>query len=201
MPWTKREFTIGILGFFLIASVPLLGKNWWRPAKLSTAHQWPFRTQAHSPSEEILRDAAKWRMSAEAAVIEQRETLIESLGPEFSEHIDHDQWRRELMARDQSGYLRRALVSAHRAAELARSPQELYRATRLLFLLECEAGHHREELRQAQKLAALAPSREDARAALAHALHCNGLSPRHDYLNGSKARSAIDERRTDNERH
>jgi hypothetical protein len=177
MAWTKREFTLGILGFFLITIVSLLLDRRWWPASLPPPHRWPFQTQPHSPAEQALREAAKWWMSAEEAVITERETLIESMGTTFSEHIDHDQWRRELMARDQSGLLRRALGCASRAAELARSPQEEYRAVRLLARLECDAGHHREELQQARRLMALAPSREDAASALVHALRCNGLSP------------------------
>src|SRR5262245_42741360 len=99
MPWTKRELALGILALFLIAFAPPLVKGWWRPTRSSPTYQWPFQTQPHSPSGQALREAAKWRISAEAAVIEERETLIESMGPTFSEHINNDQWRRELMAR------------------------------------------------------------------------------------------------------
>jgi hypothetical protein len=176
MPWTKRELTLGILAFFLIAFAPLLVKGLRRPARSSPVYRWPFQTQPHSSSEQALREAAKWRMSAEATVIEERETLIERMGPTFSEHINNDQWRRELMARDQNGDLRRALAMARRAAELARTPQETHRATLLLRALECEAGHHREELKQARRLVAMGPAREDAAAALEHARKCNGLS-------------------------
>jgi hypothetical protein len=177
MPWTKREFTVGILALCLIFSLAPLVQRSGRPAQSSPAQRWLFRTQPQSPSEQALWEAVKWRMRAQDTVIAERETLMESLGPAFSEHVDDDRWRREQMAQDRHGLLRRARALASRAAALARSSQEEYRAARLLAHLECELGQHRAELRQARKLRALAPFRAEAASALAQALQCNGFPP------------------------
>jgi hypothetical protein len=106
----------------------------------------------------------------------EREAL-EAWDPEALAGASQEPWRRQTMARDRTGNLRRALVHARAAATLARTAEESYRATQLLALLEHEAGHHEGELQQAQILMALAPRNPVSVAYLRRAMRCNGLEP------------------------
>jgi hypothetical protein len=63
---------------------------------------------------------------------------------------------------------------AHRAVELARTPREEYRVALLRVRIECDAGDHEEELRQARRLMALAPDDPQSLRVLQHAAGCSG---------------------------
>jgi hypothetical protein len=125
-----------------------------------------------TPCERALREARSWLLRAVQQVNEERETL-EAAAPEPVPGSVLEAWRRQLMARDRSGYLHRARATARRAAALARTRKERYHAALLLTRLECYAGHHGEELRQARRLMALGPKDEAAVQALRHAAACN----------------------------
>ena len=86
-------------------------------------------------------------------------------------------WRRQQMASDPGGDLRRAQVQALAATRLARTVAEEYRAAALLARLECDLGHHDRELQQAETLVKLEPRDIRYIQALRHAAWCNGLEP------------------------
>jgi hypothetical protein len=108
-------------------------------------------------------------------VNQERYGLLETKPPEETRGMDVESWRRRLMAQDRTGDLGRALAAAREAALLARTPDEEYGAREWLVLIECDAGDHREELRQARRLAALQPQNEISWTSLRRAAHCNRL--------------------------
>jgi hypothetical protein len=126
-----------------------------------------------SPSEEALWRARWYRMRAQQAVNQERYGLLERNPPEATRGTDVEDWRRRLMAQDPSGDVRRALAAAREAASLSRTPEEEYRAREWLVLIECDAGDHREELRQARRLVSLQPKNEISWTSLRRAAHCN----------------------------
>jgi hypothetical protein len=91
--------------------------------------------------------------------------------------MDGEAWRRGLLAVDRGGLLRRALRAARQASALASNPEEASRAAELLVMLECDAGHHREELRQARRLVALQRRSLRSLTVLLRAARCNDLEP------------------------
>jgi hypothetical protein len=127
-----------------------------------------------SPSEAARRDARHDLTQAQKAVNQEREAL-EAWDPAGVDSLDQEHFRRQLMAADPGGHLRRALVTGERAAALARTPEEAYAAALLLARLECDAGHHQEELRQARKLMALQPHDWLSLLALRRAAFCNQM--------------------------
>jgi hypothetical protein len=150
------------------------------------AHGPPILDQPYAPvpprdpCERTLREAREWQLRAVRSVNEEREALEADASAPVPGDIREAQWRK-LMARDHSGYLRRARAAAQRAAALARTPEEEYHTTLLLTRLECYAGHHAQELRLARRLVELQPDGESAMQALRRAEACNGMkltSPR-----------------------
>jgi hypothetical protein len=127
-----------------------------------------------TPCERTLGEARLWMMRAMQQANEERDAL-EAAAPEPVPGNVQEAWWRQRMARDHSGYLRQALTAAWRAATLARTPDETFHAALLLARLECYAGHHREELRQARRAVALHPEDPSALQALRHAAACNGV--------------------------
>jgi hypothetical protein len=83
-------------------------------------------------------------------------------------------WRLQQMASDRGGHLLRAREAAQRAAALARTRTETYRAAEHLARIEHEAGRHAEELRQARKMTKLAPANPISPITLRRALTCTG---------------------------
>jgi hypothetical protein len=67
------------------------------------------------------------------------------------------------------------LAAAHRAEALAKTPAEAALAFSSRARLECYAGHHQEELRQAKKLVRLEPKKDFAWVVLLMAARCNHL--------------------------
>jgi hypothetical protein len=165
---------IGGLGLlWVLATLPVRPGR--RPERRLRIHaQRPAPAAPRTLCERTLGEARSWMMRAMQQVNEERDVL-EAAAPEPVPGNVLEAWWRQRMARDRSGYLRRALATARRAAALARTPKEEYHVALLLTRLECYAGHHREELRQARRLIALHPEDASAVQALRHAAACNGL--------------------------
>jgi hypothetical protein len=81
------------------------------------------------------------------------------------------------MAGDPRGDLGRAFSAAARAARLAQTPQERFEALLLLSRIDCDRGHHQEELAEARLLIRLAPHDLQSLGVLQRAAGCNGLKP------------------------
>jgi hypothetical protein len=159
----------------MLLTVPLFAVG--RP-RLRPAHLVPIRAiaapPASSPSAAARRTARRYWVRAAQAVNSEREVL-EEWDPEATENMNQEQWRRQLMAADRTGDLKRALKWGRHAAALARTPEDIYAAARLLDRLECDAGHHEAELAQARKLMALQPSNSYSIILLQRAAVCNHL--------------------------
>jgi hypothetical protein len=126
--------------------------------------------------ERALAAAREGRMQACEAVkraMEQREAE----DPAGAAAMDAEAWRHGLLAADRGGAFHRALRAARQASTLARNEAEASRAAVLLVMLECDAGHHREELRQAHRLAALQHRNRMSLSVLLRAARCNELEP------------------------
>lgn len=129
---------------------------------------------AHSPSGQALREArAEW-LRAEQAAARELEAWPEQQPDTIVRHLT-DAHRQCLMALDRAGDLRRARAAAQRAAALARTATEAYRAAMVLARIECDAGDHHAELRQARRMMALRPQVRGSWETLKHAAVCNGL--------------------------
>jgi hypothetical protein len=124
-----------------------------------------------TPFEEQLRAATEWGQRAREEANKERETL-EAGDPSASAWVNSDAWRQQMMAEDRTGDVSRARRAALRAAALARTPEERYRAAHLLIVIEHESGRHRAELRHARALVVLHPRSEEARRILRRALQC-----------------------------
>jgi hypothetical protein len=124
--------------------------------------------------ERALVAAREGRMQLREAVkraMEQREAE----DPAGAAAMEAEAWRRGLLAAGRGASLHQALHDARRASVLASDREEATRAAELLVMLECEAGHHREELRQAQKLAVLQRRNGRSLTVLLRAARCNDL--------------------------
>jgi hypothetical protein len=129
-----------------------------------------------SPSERARRAGWQYRIRAKLAVERELEGL-EAWDPAANPAAREGRWRRQLLARDRGGDLRRARQAARQAAALARTPREAYQAALLLACLDCDAGDHQAELKQARRMMALQPHCQASLGALRHAAWCNGLEP------------------------
>src|SRR5689334_25343982 len=85
--------------------------------------------------------------------------------------------RRRLMAADATGYLQRARRAALHAVGRARTQGERYRVAALMVMIECEAGHHKRELQEAQLMVSLQPRNYNSWQVLRRARVCNGGHP------------------------
>jgi hypothetical protein len=101
--------------------------------------------------------------------------VIESIPPDEARRIDNEGWRRRLMAQDRTGELGRALIAAREAVNLAWGPVEEYQAREWLALMDCDAGQHQDELRQARRLVKLEPRNLVSLTSLRRAAECNHL--------------------------
>jgi hypothetical protein len=137
------------------------------PATAPTASARP-----KSPFEAALRAALQDRTRAKIAVSRELEALA-AWDPEGMMDINEEPLRLQRMVAHQSE-LSQARAAAGRAAALARTPQEEYRAAELLVLVEHESGHHAAELRHALNLVELQPRRRQAWMILRRAAKCNG---------------------------
>src|SRR5262249_37343788 len=129
-----------------------------------------------TPFEQSLRQA--WTLRSRAILAEDLEReAMEEWDPSGFAGRASERIRREHLAQERSGELRQARTAVRHAAALARTPMEAYRAGWLLTMIECGLGDHQAELREAQRLMALAPRDLRSRTALRHAEACNGLAP------------------------
>lgn len=139
---------------------PPLPANWWPSAPVTNAFQ------------AALRDARGWRtLALESA---KREMAVWEIDHPQGTSDGDEALRRGLLMADHGRYLHRARAAARHAEELARQPTEAARAAELLVLIECESGHHQEELRQALRLVALEGRSHRTLAILHRAAICNG---------------------------
>jgi hypothetical protein len=147
-----------------------------RPATLPRWTEPPARPQPRGLGQVrgALWEADGWRIRARAA-IESERAALEAWDPRSFAGAEEERWRQETLARDPRGYLRRARAAAARAAAGAHSREEAANAAGLRALIEHEAGDHREELRQARLLMALAPHTLAAASTLRRAGTCNRL--------------------------
>jgi hypothetical protein len=175
MPITRRDLVTGGLGLCLLLA---LFRLWGNPHDAPPLHPQLFSLRApishHSPTNEALREARRWRLRAQVLVRDQLEALEEE-DPDRMDGRTTDLCRRLLMARTRELLLAR--VEAARAAALARTPDEIYQTALLRAGLECDAGHHQAELRLARQLVHLKPRDTRALLALQHAAVCIGQVP------------------------
>jgi hypothetical protein len=136
-----------------------------RPATFSLA------PPPRSAAEAALLQAQAFRTRAKLEVSEQR-TGWEAWDPQGTDGIDADAWRLQQLALDLDGNLRQAELWAERAARQAHTRAEAYRAAELKVLLDHEMGHHEAEIREAQRLTALAPGSVRAEMVLRRAEGC-----------------------------
>jgi hypothetical protein len=128
------------------------------------------------PSEAALREARFWRLkamqrvSAEFEGLEAWDPALEG-GPR-----DPAEWR-VMMAKDLDGALRHAYERVVRAQQLARTRDDKLQAGLLSCRIQCERGDHEGELREARRLAALAPRHELVLIVLERAATCSGHEP------------------------
>jgi hypothetical protein len=132
--------------------------------------------QRRTGCDAVLWEARGWRRLAIQEVNRERERL-DAWDPEAMAEIDQEAWRLQRMALDPSGHLRRSVVVARRAAALARTPAEQYRAAEHISRIAHEVGDHREELRQARRLMKLAPQNRISQLLLRRALRCGVRKP------------------------
>jgi hypothetical protein len=112
------------------------------PARMSAALLPPSRPA--TLFERSLRQAWKLRSRALLEEIREREAL-ESWDPTATAGLDEGRLRRESLASDASGDLRRARTAARPAAALARTTMEAGRAASLLVLIERDLGLHQRD--------------------------------------------------------
>jgi len=174
MQASRSTRIVGAVGLCLL-TVPLVRQS-LRPLSSPSASAPGVAPPPRSPSEAARRTARRCWVRAQVAVNRQREAL-EAWDPAAADNVDQEAWRRQSMALDPGGDLRRAVEAARRAAALARTPEETYAAALLLTRLECDAGHHAAELERARRLLALRPHDWLSLLVLRRAAVCNGMEP------------------------
>jgi tetratricopeptide (TPR) repeat protein len=167
----------GILGFCLLGA-PLFRLTAGRcPADGRRGLAVPIRPAGSvSPSRAARSEGWRYWQQAELAVNQDREDLL-AWDPQASGTRGEEVWRRQLMARDRTGDLRRARAAAQRADALAQSREEAAEAALLRLRIECDLGDHEAELRLARRLIALEPNTQRAQRALQCALTRAGRAP------------------------
>jgi hypothetical protein len=172
MRLTSKMHAIGTLGISLMSVLlTVLGGKAPREGRPMLPLEPPPSRFPGSPSEEARRGARWARLRAEHAANLDREAL-EAWDPDGAEGIKAEPWRLQLMTADRTGDLARARRGAHRAAALARTPEEAASAAELLALIEHDTGHHDDELLQARRLVRLRPRELSARSLLHRAEQC-----------------------------
>jgi hypothetical protein len=161
----ERARILAVLWLCLVG-VPLLRPAIRRPGVKRLSGALPAAARrALSPSGAARREAGRFWARAQARVSREREA-VEAWDPRAAERLEPEGWRRQLMACDEGGDLRRAKTLARLAAALARTPAERYAVALLEARLGYDAGDTVTELRAARRLAALQPRRWETRVAL-----------------------------------
>lgn len=162
----------GALLLCLFLSLLLQWLAWKQPiAPTPTTRVFSLAAPANSPCGAALQQAWRWKTRARMAMIEAREKL-DAWDPQAMTE-DMDAWRQQWQAADPNGDLHRAREWARRAAILARTKRDRYRAAALLARIECELGYHQSELQYAKIQAALEPNKIETIDAMHHAMFCN----------------------------
>lgn len=159
---------MGVIPVLVILSLPVPERAALPRAMVAPSLPPP---RVETPLENALHQARLWRLRAKSTAKQAMELRAATVSG--TEATDDEAWRRTLLNADPTGAIDRALIAARQASELARTPEETGRATTLRVMLECDAGHHREELRQARALAALTPGSPHALTVLLRAARCN----------------------------
>jgi hypothetical protein len=129
------------------------------------------------PFDRVMRQAWRCRMRAHRRAIGQRDA-VEAWDPAaLAADGAEGRLRREQLAMDPGGDLHRASTLTHRAAALARSPDDRFRVAQLRARIACDLGDHRAEQQQAQQMLFLKPRDWRASDEVRHAKICNGLFP------------------------
>ena len=155
--WSK----VGVGPALFLAGVLFLGLIFTRhhavhrrAATLSIAH-----AQPSTPFEVSFARAQQWYYRAQVIAKQQLEAL-EEWDEDALRGSAPQIYRRSVMARTRETGL--AEAAAQEAAGRARTSEESYRAARLLVHIECDLGHNKAEVEQAEKLVALRPHDSDA---------------------------------------
>jgi hypothetical protein len=172
---TKPVQLTGGLGLCLL-SLPLVGLLLTKVAPVPGPPEMPSGPPLarSGPIEELLKEAARHRTRAKLAVSEELSAL-EVWDPEGMKDSNPEAWRLRQLSIDPDGNLKRAQTAAQRAAALARTSTDAYRAAELLVLIKHELGRHEAELGHAQSLVRLRPHDPSALSVLRRAERCNGL--------------------------
>lgn len=154
--WARRSLQIaGALGLGLL-TVSWMRLAGIRPLSPARAPSRSLPPPPHTPSE-VARWVARHHWTRAQQAVNQERYTMEAWDPDGIPVLESETWRLQLMARDRSGELRRALEAARRASALARTPQEAYAAALLRARLEDDAGNLDVELSQVRRLLALQP--------------------------------------------
>jgi hypothetical protein len=148
-----------------------------RPAASAAAivpSPWMVPT-ASGPFDRVLRQAWRCRMRAHLREIRQRDAVEAWDAAALAADGAERRLRRELLAMDPGGDLHRASRLTHRAAALARSPDERFRVAQLRAGIARDLGDHRAEQQQAQQMLVLKPRDWRSREAVWHAKFSNGF--------------------------
>lgn len=159
---------MGVIPVLVILSLPVPERAALPQAMVAPSLPPP---KVETPFEDALHQARLWRLRAKTTAKQAMEIRASTVSG--TEATDDEAWRRTLLNADPTGAIDRALIAARQATELARTPEETGHATTLRVMIECDAGHHREELRQARALATLDPGSPHALTVLLRAARCN----------------------------
>lgn len=175
--WTaRRTRATGMVGACLLMTTLLWGHGHRRQPFSPRVLRFSSAPKARSLSDEALEAAQQWRVRAEREALapHDRQEPWEPQAPGRLGGVQTEAGRLSTTS-DPSNALRQALAQARRAAAVAQTPDETFRAALLLSRLECDAGDHEVELQTARRLVALRPQAGTAQLALQHAAVCNGL--------------------------
>ena len=164
--WRSPALAIGCLGLLVF----LLFWSHQRPLPAAHRSARPLRS-FRSPSEAALDEARRWHLLAQMGV-NQRLEALEAWDPSAIDPSTPEINRRQFIAG--AGEMRRAREAACQAVALARSRPETCRALCVLARIECDLGHHQEELRHAETVVRLGPHDPQSWSELLHAARCTG---------------------------
>jgi hypothetical protein len=139
-----------------LLSMPLVRLLWVSPPDPPDTVQPRRVSAARSPAEAALGQARRFWTQAKIAANEERDALI-AWDPRGTTGIDREAWRLGLISGDRGGFLRKARAAVQKAAALARTPDDAWRAAEMRVLVEYGAGDSVEGLRQARILVTLRP--------------------------------------------
>jgi hypothetical protein len=164
--WRSPALAIGCLGLLVF----LLIWSHQRPVPAAHTTARPLRPP-RSASEAVLDDASRWYLLAQMGVYQRMEAL-EAWDQSAIDPRTPEVYRRQFIAGTVE--IRHAREAACQAVALARSRHETCRALEFLARIECDLGHHQEELRRAETVVRVGPHDPRSWWVLRHAAHCTG---------------------------